>query len=309
MARVGTETEPSAASAAEDAGVKASDTVETVHEGPGAEDAAAAEDAHFDRMLAVEAAAGARVAYGPRPDQFLEWFGDPLTAGTVVVLIHGGYFREQYTRSYMRPMARALVERGARAGAGAGVVRAGASASVAVALVEYRRVGGEGGHPRTIEDVEAAVAAVLDTTAVEAASRDVRLVVAGHSAGSSLALSWASRQPEVGPSVRVRPLAAVTDLVAEVRDNLGDGAVLAYMGAEPDVDPARYLAEDPRSRAALIPARFDVQLIHGTDDQTVSISFPRGFPAQLWELDHADHFDVVDPHSPHFEEVARLLVD
>lgn len=274
----------------------------------------AAEDAHFDRMLVAEAVPGARVSYGPRPDQFLEWFGDPATADTVVALVHGGYFREQYTLSYMRPMAAALVDKGA-----------GWGSTVAVALIEYRRVGGEGGHPHTLEDVEAAVAFASDA-AVGDRSGDVQLVVAGHSAGGSLALSWASRQPEgrglreiprepvashqpeAGLRVRVRPLAAVTDLVAEVRDHLGEGAVLEYMGAGPDVDPGRYLAEDPRSRAALIPSYLDVQLIHGTEDQTVSVSFPRGFPATLWELDGADHFDLVDPLSPYFDEVARRLV-
>lgn len=254
------------------------------------------EDAHFDRMLAAEAASGIRAQYGPRPDQFVEWFGDPHTADTVVALIHGGYFREQYTLSYMRPMAAALTDRGSDR-----------NRSVAVALVEYRRVGGEGGHPHTLEDVEAAVACVHEAATGER-SRDVELVVTGHSAGGSLALSWASRQPEAGPAVRVRPLAAVTDLVAEVRDHLGEGAVLEYMGVRPEADPGRYLAEDPRSRAALIPARMDVQLLHGTEDQTVSIDFPRGFPARLWALDGADHFDLVDPHAEHFDEVVRLLV-
>lgn len=264
-------------------------------ESPAAEGALEAENAHFDRMLVAEVVPGVRVAYGPRPDQFLEWFGDPHAADTVVALVHGGYFREQYTLSYMRPMADALVDKGA-----------GWGSKVAVALIEYRRVGGEGGHPHTLEDVEKAVAFAYEA-AVGERSGDVELVVAGHSAGGSLALSWASRQPEAGPRIKVRPLAAVTDLVAEVRDHLGEGAVLEYMGVAPEADPGRYLAEDPRSRAALIPARFDVQLIHGTADRTVSISFPRGFPAKLWELDGADHFDVVDPHSPHFGEVARLL--
>src|SRR5699024_7139034 len=64
-----------------------------VGDGTGADTPAdSAEDAHFDRMLAAEAAPGARERYGPRPDQFVEWFGDPHTADTVVALIHGGYF-------------------------------------------------------------------------------------------------------------------------------------------------------------------------------------------------------------------------
>lgn len=250
------------------------------------------EDAHFARMLSAEAGAGARVAYGNLPDQFFEWFGDPHTAGTVVVLIHGGYFRERTTLAYARPMAHALVSRGERAGRG-----------VAVALLEYRRAGGAGGHPRTLEDVETAIARIAEI--VDGA----RLVVAGHSAGGSLALSWATHQPEDGPEVRVRPLASVTDLVAEARDGLGDGAVVDYMGASPADDLSRYLEEDPRSRAALIPARLDVLLVHGTEDGTVDVAFSRGFPAARLELEGADHFDLVDPQSPLFDTVAEALLD
>lgn len=250
------------------------------------------EGAHFARMLSAEADPGSRVAYGNLPDQFFEWFGDPHTADLVVVLIHGGYFRERTTLSHARPMAHALVGRGERADRG-----------VAVALLEYRRAGGAGGHPRTLEDVETAIAHIA------ALADGVRMVVAGHSAGGSLALSWATRQPEAGPEVRVRPLAPVTDLVAEARDGLGDGAVVEYMGASPADDLSRYLAEDPRSRAVLIPARLDVLLVHGTEDWTVNVAFSRWFPAARRELEGADHFDLVDPQSPHFDTVIEALLD
>lgn len=259
--------------------------------GAGASGDPSAEDAHFGRMLASESAQGRRTPYGDRPDQFFEWFGDPRTARSVVILIHGGYFRERTTLAHARPMAHALVALGAQA-----------DRDVAVALLEYRRAGGEGGHPRTLEDVEAAIAHVVELVG------EVRLVVSGHSAGGSLALSWATRQAESGPEVRIRPLAPVTDLVAEARDGLGDGAVVDYMGAAPAADPSRYLAEDPRSRAALIPRRFDVQLVHGTEDRTVDIAFSRGFPAARLELEGADHFDVVDPDSAHFQAVVEALL-
>ncbi len=255
-------------------------------------DGTAGEDAHFGQMLAAEADPGRRVAYGRMPDQFFEWFGDPATADTVVVLIHGGYFRERTTLAHARPMAHALVSRGARAGR-----------SAAVALLEYRRAGGGGGHPRTLEDVEAAIALIAELV------DGTPLVIAGHSAGGSLALSWATRQPVTGPEARVRPLAPVTDLVAEARDRLGDGAVAEYMGASPAEDLSRYLAEDPRSRAVLIPTRLDVLLLHGTEDRTVDIAFSRGFPAERIELEGADHFDVVDPQSPHFDTVVEALLD
>lgn len=283
---------------------------------------ASAEDARFAALLASAGEPGRHVPYGDRPDQHVEWFGERATASTVIAFIHGGYFRQRTTLAHARPLARALVARGsvperAHASRSATTGPAGAQApgtsGVAVALIEYRRAGGEGGHPHTLADIETAIAAIIGESSESAEGTlkpgsAVRFVVTGHSAGGSLALSWASRQPAAGPQVRVRPLAPVTDLVAEVRDGLGDGAVLEYMGARPEEDRARYLSEDPRSRAALIPDRCDVRIVHGIADQTVDIAFSRGFPAPRQELIGADHFDVIDPRSPHFDTVAGALL-
>lgn len=236
---------------------------------------------------------GREIAYGEHPDQVLELHGSPNTAHRSLVLLHGGYFRQAYDRSHLRPMASALARRGAL-----------------VILVEYRRAGGSGGHPRTLDDVSAALASVFRnmpdwSTHPQAMAN---LTVAGHSAGGCLALSWASRQPVDGPRVVLRPMAPITDLVREANERLADGAVLDYMGVRPDDDRKAYLAEDPRSRAACIPERIAVRIVHGTEDGIVDIGFSRNFPAERVELEGAGHFDLVDPESSHFPRVVRELL-
>lgn len=234
-----------------------------------------------------------RVGYGDDPDQFLEVYGDPASASAVLIFIHGGYFRPRTDLTHARPTARALAEAG-----------------VLVVLVEYRRIGGQ---PRSLDDVTAAIDFTTGSLETWGVSREARedLVVAGHSAGGCLVLSWASHLGEDGPTVRLFPLAPVTDLLREVELGLGDGAVLDYMGVRPGMRPgedlAPYLREDPRSRVACIPDRVDVHIIHGDADETVDVGFSRTFPAPLTVLEGADHFDLIDPASSYFPDVRRRM--
>lgn len=231
-----------------------------------------------------------RHAYGEAPEQFVEVYGDPATASATVIFVHGGYFRPRTDLSHARPLARELAESG-----------------VLVASVEYRRLGGQ---PLLLDDVTAAIESVcaeLPRWGVSERAQE-NLVVSGHSAGGCLVLAWASHLPAEGPRIRLRPLAPVTDLLREVEGNLGDGAVLDYMGVRPEVDLEAYLRHDPRSRVALIPARVDVHSIHGDADATVDVEFSRVFPAAVTELPGANHADVIDPDSPFFPQVRNLLL-
>ncbi|WP_209323856.1 alpha/beta hydrolase [Brevibacterium renqingii] len=252
-----------------------------------------------DERIAELSAAGAALAadanvvchdYGGSPEQYVEVHGDPATASATVIFVHGGYFRPRTDLTHARPLAAVLAESG-----------------VLVALVEYRRSGGQ---PHPLDDVTAAIDFVCAELPDWGVGRQARenLVVSGHSAGGCLVLAWAGHLPEVGPRIRLRPLAPVTDLLREVAGGLADGAVLDYMGVRPEEDLAAYLRHDPRSRAALIPSRVEVRSIHGDADGIVDVGFSRVFPAARTELPGADHADVIDPDSPYSAQVRRLIL-
>jgi acetyl esterase/lipase len=210
----------------------------------------------------------------------------------VAVLLHGGYWRAQYTKRLMAPMAAGLAARG-----------------WAAANVEYRRVGlggGGGGWPATFEDVAAAVDHLAD---VDGLDLD-RVVTVGHSAGGHLALWAAGRHrlppgtPGAGPVVAIQravSLAGVVDLVEADRLGLGAGAVPALLGGRAATVPGRYAVASP---AALLPLGVAQVLVHGDADgvvplglseRYVSAAVAAGDDVRLVTLRGVDHMAVIQP--------------
>jgi acetyl esterase/lipase len=165
-------------------------------------------------------------SYGSEP----EHVGDlrlPVGRGPfpVGVIVHGGYYREQWERDTAEPIAVDMVRRG-----------------FATWNIEYRRTGpgSGGGWPRTFEDVAAAV----DHLVVLARDHPLdlgRVVICGHSAGGHLALWAAARTklpagvpgaaPVVTPALAVS-LAGVVDLAtaADRGAGFGHNPISALMG-------------------------------------------------------------------------------
>lgn len=217
--------------------------------------------------------------YGELPDQVGDLLLPPDVAGPlpVVVLVHGGFWREPYRRDTLAPLAAAI-----------------AAGGYATWNVEYRRVGASGGgYPETTDDVLAA----FDALSGLPASLDLdRVTVVGHSAGGHLALWLAAQRRLAG----VVSLAGVADLVAAGEQHLGDDAVKDFLrgGAatdHPEVDPAK-----------LVPTGVPSLLVHGDDDANVPLDQSERYEAaataagddcRLLRIDGADHFVVIDPSS------------
>lgn len=230
-----------------------------------------------------------RLTYGDLPDQYGEL---RVPAGAealpLVILIHGGFWRDQYHCDLMHPLAEALYERGYGSW-----------------NIEYRRVGPTGGgYPTTLHDV----AAAIDHHVTSSWST---IAVVGHSAGGHLALWNASRTNAlVRPDLTVG-LAPVTDVVAANVNGVGVDATANFFGGTVDEVPDNYADGQP------VPAAFAgrVVLLHGDKDDSVPLAQSYAIAShvdRLEVLNDVDHFDVIDPdhRSWHivFDELAQLTV-
>ena len=244
------------------------------------------------------------IRYGEHPDQVANLHRPAAEGGPwpLVVLVHGGFWRDGWDRTLMTPLAIDLAARGYLAW-----------------NVEYRRVGrAGGGWPGTLADAAAALDALEDVGEADLS----RVATMGHSAGGHLALWLAARPrlptdaPGANPRVRVRlvvSLAGVCDLVRGADDGLGDGACAALLGGEPVDVPNRYAVASP---AALLPLGARQVLVHGGHDDVVPPSQSRDYAAsaraagdevELLEVDGAGHFEVIDPLHGSWQAVLERL--
>ncbi len=225
---------------------------------------------------------------------------------SVVVLIHGGFWRSQFTKALMGRLARAVVERG-----------------WAAWNIEYRRVGplgGGGGWPQTFEDTAAAIDHVASLPGTDAG----RVVTCGHSAGGTLAL-WAAgrhRLPSGSPGSSVKvtvgaalSLAGIADLGAAEAAGVGGDAVARLLGPSTTAAPDRLAVTSP---AALLPLGVPQTLIHGLLDSVVPPTMSEryadearaaGDDARYVGLPGIGHRELIDPDGPAWDEIATSQED
>ena len=245
------------------------------------------------------------IEYGPGEDQI----GDlrvPDGAGPhpVAVLIHGGFWRDQWTRDLMDGLAIDLSDHG-----------------WATWNLEYHRVGSGGGWPATLEDVAAGIDHLADLGSQYPLDLST-VVTVGHSAGGHLAL-WAAARPhlsdhipDLDTQVPLRAavgLAAVSDLEAGFTAGLGDGAVEEFIRRTPSDGADRFAAASPRD---LLPLGIHQVIVHGSEDDAVPVAMSRDYAAAAasggdtvtyHEIDGATHMDMIDPSHPAWAAVVAEL--
>lgn len=233
------------------------------------------------------------VLYAAHADGIIDIFVPPESAQRptpLVIVIHGGYWRARWDRTHLRPFARALADRG-----------------IAVALPEFRRVGGGGEWPAIGQDIEAALAHVRPLIAAAAPGlidpvSPYRLI--GHSAGGHLAM-WAGLRAGRTQCEHIVALAPVSDLYEAARLKLSDNAVAELLSGTPEQRPAAYAEADP---ATYLPGTVPITFIHGTADTDVPVTLSRRTAAthpsiRYIELPDADHFTLIDPRTTIFHDI------
>jgi acetyl esterase/lipase len=238
-----------------------------------------------------------RIAYGPLELNYGLLHRAAGSSRGTVVLIHGGFWR--FKHEYMDgpvPLGAAIAERGWD-----------------VWEPEYRALGAGGGWPATLDDVGAAIDHLAELHDSHGLAIDAPITI-GHSAGGHLAV-WATTRDEARVTVRTAiSLAGVLDLALGESDDLGDGAVVGFLGGSSAEHPERYAAADPARR---IVADARVRIVHGEADDVVPISQAHAYVAaaasagQDVRLDAVpgDHDVVIDPGDPSFALTLAALED
>ena len=220
------------------------------------------------------------IAFGKSPDQVIDFYYSAKESKSIIVLIHGGYWREEYDRKHLSPMAKALANQG-----------------WPVALIEYRRI--QGNPDAMLSDTKEAISLIE--------KEFKNLILIGHSAGGQLALVLANSTNAIGTIA----LAPVTDLITAEKLDLDEGAVSQYLGCPAqirgDLDPMRIEFSNK-----------ELVLIHGTLDKWVPYEFSARFAKNkesnnllLITEEGMGHFEVIDPRQEIFksicDQVSRII--
>jgi acetyl esterase/lipase len=239
-------------------------------------------------------------AYGRSPRQHGEWWAPAESfAGRrpLVVLVHGGYWRDDYDLHLEDAVAADLAARG-----------------YLVWNIDYA----PSSEPWPATLMDAAAAYDFAFTGAHSSRIDRRrIAVVGHSAGGHLALWLASRSRlpigAPGASRHIRPTLAVAQapvaaLEAAADLQLGNDAARALLGGSPAQLPARSSVADP---TALAPSGVRTVLLHGPADDIVPISQSTDYLAvardcTLVEVP-GDHFVHLDPASQAVRELRAAL--
>jgi acetyl esterase/lipase len=218
----------------------------------------------------------------------------------VVVLLHGGGWKDLWRRDIMEGLAVDLAEHG-----------------IASWNLDFRRIGPSGGGwPMTFDDVSAGV----DALGNHADVLDLdRIAIVGHSAGGPLALVQAARSRRAGTNEPrlVVSIAGVVDLVEASKRGLVGGETIVHrlLGGSPAEVPERYREVSPRE---LLPLGVPQLLVQGLLDYIPDLvdlnrlylgaARAAGDEIELVELADVDHLGPIDPRNPAWGAVRERLV-
>ncbi len=260
-----------------------------------------------DYLRFPQAEADHRYSYGPHPLQFGELtLPQSEPPHPVILLIHGGCYRELYDLRPISAPAAAMAEAG-----------------FAVWNIEYRRHGNGGAFPQLFHDVAKAADHLRKIASAHQLDLD-RVHGMGHSAGGHLAL-WLAGRPGIDEQSSlfvehpiaiksVIALAPLADIRRAAEQEMCGDALPTIMGGVPDDAPANYRAASPRQ---LLPLGAPQILIVGDQDQGilenvrpyVEAAREAGDELKFILLPDAGHFEVLSVGSHAWHSLRRVLDD
>lgn len=212
------------------------------------------------------------VRYGPHPDQILDLRAAQGPRG--VVLVHGGFWMDNWGRDTVESWAVDLAGRG-----------------IPNANLEYRRTGSGGGPRASVNDIRRGIEAACDALGTGS------VTVVGHSAGTHLALA-AARSGTL-------PIDAVVS-VSGVLELSPDSEYVAAFDPGLTTDPLA--VEPPPFPVHLVHGKDDAEVPASHSEHFARHLETSGGAGTLEVMKGVGHFDALDPSGPAWKTVLAHLI-
>ena len=221
------------------------------------------------------------------------WHGrdalDTSLSGKAMVFVHGGCWLNAYGYEHAKGLYSALANLG-----------------MGVYVIEYRRVGDEGGGwPGSLNDVVSAINTSLERITLQGDYSET--FIAGHSAGGHLALLATQQMPQQLARYGVKQvvgLAAITDVRSYAHGtNSCQTATEAFMKTTPTENPDAYNNASPNATLIHTP----VVLLQGDADSIVPVQHATMAGAEKRIINNGGHFDWLHPESTSFDALLEVI--
>ena len=221
------------------------------------------------------------------------WHGrnglDTSLSGKAMVFVHGGCWLNAYGYEHAKGLYSALANLG-----------------MGVYVIEYRRVGDEGGGwPGSLNDVVNAINISLERITLQGDYSET--FIAGHSAGGHLALLAMQQMPQQLARYGVKQvigLAAITDIRSyALGTNSCQTATESFMKTTPAENPDAYNNASPNATLIHTP----VVLLQGDADSIVPVQHATMAGAEKRIINNGGHFDWLHPESTSFDALLEVI--
>ncbi|WP_334047921.1 alpha/beta hydrolase family protein [Alteromonas gracilis] len=221
------------------------------------------------------------------------WHGrnalDTSLSGKAMVFVHGGCWLNAYGYEHAKGLYSALANLG-----------------MGVYVIEYRRVGDEGGGwPGSLNDVVNAINISLERITLQGDYSET--FIAGHSAGGHLVLLATQQMPQQLARYGVKQvigLAAITDIRSyALGTNSCQTATESFMKTTPAENPDAYNNASPNATLIHTP----VVLLQGDADSIVPVQHATMVGAEKRIINNGGHFDWLHPESTSFDALLEVI--